>query len=105
MYRGCLSDLNARLICDQEYVNKTGICVKCLESNCNSLPKYQASTLSCVQCSGYKDCTFGQDSKNHQKCKRNVMFGNNESCFIRYFAGIKLKSLIENAFSYHKYKF
>lgn len=87
MYRGCLSDLNSRLICDQEYVNKTGICVKCLESNCNSLSKFQASTLSCAQCSGYKDCTFGQESKNFIKCKRSVMFGNNESCFIRYFPG------------------
>lgn len=87
IYRGCMSDFNSRLICDEEYVNKTGICVKCLQSNCNSAPKFKAPTLSCVECMGYEECTFGQSSKETVKCKNDVMFGNDETCFVRYHAG------------------
>lgn len=87
MYRGCLSDQNSRLICDREYVNVTGICVKCPDSKCNSMPKFQTPTLSCVECSGYEECAFGQNPKNVEKCKKKVTFGSNESCFIRYSSG------------------
>lgn len=99
MYRGCLSDQNSRLICDREYVNVTGICVKCPESNCNSMPKSTAPTLSCVKCAGNEQCAFGQNPKNLAKCKNAVLFGINESCFIRYNSGeILFKFLLFETF-------
>lgn len=94
MYRGCLSDQNSRLICDREYVNSTGVCVKCLDSNCNSTPKFKKPTLFCIECSGHEECSFGQNPKNVSQCKKDVTFGTDESCFISYNAGENIPSII-----------
>lgn len=74
-------------MCDDGYVNKTGICVKCQASGCNLQPKFQPATQYCVECSGYEDCSFGHNASSAAKCSKMVTFGVEETCFIRFNPG------------------
>lgn len=88
MFRGCLSDsTHIRLECENDNINKQGTCVKCSGSGCNSQPKVRKAELSCAKCSDTKECAFGQNSSTAIVCLNDVVFGEEESCFVHALPG------------------
>lgn len=82
IYRGCLSDSsNERLMCDQSEKHQLGVCSTCTGSGCNKQPKFQKPKLSCLKCDDEKSCAYPQKSFDAEPCQKNVLFGDEESCF------------------------
>lgn len=85
IYRGCLTDTSDhRLLCEKADPNKSDLCLKCTGTGCNNEAKIRPPSISCVQCDKSVECAFGQDKKNATKCKTDVSFGDEESCYTHY---------------------
>lgn len=88
MYRGCLSDSSqARLMCGLDETDQRGVCVKCSTSGCNNQPKFDKPRLSCLKCQNDKECAFGQDASRARRCIKDLMFGDEETCFTQVING------------------
>lgn len=89
MFRGCLSDAtNERLLCELVNEHQNGSCVKCNTTGCNNQPKYKKPKLSCMKCTGSKECAFGLvDTVNSTDCKEQVVFGEEETCYTQTIDG------------------
>lgn len=88
MYRGCLSDSSeARLMCELNGKHQNGTCRRCSGSGCNDQPKFGRPELSCVKCNNDRECAFGQDAAKAQQCTEDVMFGEEETCFVHAISG------------------
>lgn len=77
MYRGCSTDT-------KEYRYRSsneGISVKCSGSACNNQPKYRKPQLSCATCKDTVECEFAQEATSATVCLKDVLFGDEESCF------------------------
>lgn len=55
----------------------------CDEDGCNHVPHKSEPQLECIICSDDKECAFGHDMDSEQTCEKDVMFGQNETCFTR----------------------
>lgn len=88
MFRGCLSDATEeRLLCEGSNEDGLGSCVKCTTNGCNNQPKFIPPQLSCVKCSDWKECAYGQDASTATACVKDVLFGSKETCFVHSING------------------
>lgn len=77
MIRGCLSNPVG-----DDCLTHGNKCVTCDTNGCNNLPLMQSSTFSCIQCSGEEECQWGFLASSGTTCKNNVLYYQNETCYI-----------------------
>ncbi|XP_058814960.1 protein eyes shut homolog isoform X3 [Topomyia yanbarensis] len=78
IHRGCLSQTS--LSCDPS----SSTCLSCTNTGCNGQPKEFDSTLSCVQCHGFSNCTYTTEST---PCEGTVVLGNEDMCYSAWHNG------------------
>lgn len=81
MYRGCQSDFNET---NSHCRSHPELCKLCEGNGCNDHDRTRKPTLNCVYCNRTDDCEYGQlpMSMIIRTCRADVLFPQNETCFI-----------------------